>query len=78
LGFEGLDVQDCDPVREHPALRLAIRLQGLLDSNNWVSYFKETRKAPYLLACAAHLYYPCLRAHAINVMRDLQGGEALP
>jgi hypothetical protein len=70
-----LPVQDCDAVSDHPSLKLAMRLQGLLASHSWVSYFKETQHAPYLLACAAHLYYPWLRAHAINVMNHTLRGE---
>jgi len=69
-------MQDCEAVSNHPDLRLAIRLQDLLASHCWVSYYKETQRAPYLLACAAHLYYPWLRAHAFNVIKDTQAGES--
>lgn len=67
-------LKECEPVKDHPYMRLAVRLQSLLNANNWVSYFEETVGAPYILACAAALYFPNLRAHCLNSLKDSRRG----
>lgn len=43
-------------------------LQGMLDMGNWSSFFRETLKAPYLIAALAHLYFPALRTRVLRVL----------
>ena len=62
-------------MRDHPALRQALKLRQLLAAGSWASYFKTALEAPYLLAALAHLYFPALRVHALRVLARTNGED---
>lgn len=67
-------------VQQAAPVQLVLRLRCAMADNNYVAFFQLMRRAPYLLACLAHAYFPAVRAAAFGAICTVfsPGQQALP
>lgn len=57
-------------VRKAPVIQWVLALQRAIGDNNYVRFFSLVKTAPYLIACAAHTYFPAVRKRALKSLAD--------
>ena len=57
-------------VRNAPVIQWVLALQRAIGDNNYVKFFSLVKTAPYLIACAAHTYFPAVRKRALKSLAD--------
>lgn len=57
-------------VRGAPMVQWALRLRAAFVAGNFVRFFKLVDEATYLPACAAHTYFPAVRARALRTLSE--------
>lgn len=55
-------------VQQAAPVQLVLRLRCAMADNDYVAFFHLMRRAPYLLACLAHAYFPAVRAAAFGAI----------
>jgi len=63
-------------VRGSPLIQWVLRLRDAFASGNFVRFFLLVREAPYLPACLAHIYFPFVRARALQTLSEILSPSA--
>uniref|UniRef100_A0A1D2AG69 PCI domain-containing protein n=1 Tax=Auxenochlorella protothecoides TaxID=3075 RepID=A0A1D2AG69_AUXPR len=57
-------------VKTSPPILWVLQLQRAYACDNYVAFFSLVDRAPYLMACLAHVYFPQIRARALRALAD--------